>query len=89
MPALSHEDILEAVHQLPSEEQRALALAILQAFAPSPAAPAQRELAPAPNPCGASAMKLRGIAKTETPIDDERLLDESRMERYLPPASHS
>jgi hypothetical protein len=29
-----------------------------------------------------SAMSLRGIARTETSLDDEQLLDESREERY-------
>lgn len=82
MPALSREVILAAVYQLPPEEQRALALEILQALVPIPTASARRELPPAPNPHSASAMALRGIAKTDEPIDDERSLDENRMERY-------
>lgn len=82
MPALSREAILEAVRQLPPEEQRALALEILQALAPIPTASARRELPPAPDPRSASAMDLRGIAKTDEPIDDARSLDESRTERY-------
>lgn len=80
MPALSREAILKAVHQLPPEEQRALALEILQALAPMPTASVRRKLPPAPR--SVSTMALRGIAKTDEPIDDERSLDESRMERY-------
>jgi hypothetical protein len=48
----------------------------------TPAAPARRDLPPASDPRASSAMDLRGIAKTDDPIDDARLLDESRTERY-------
>lgn len=82
MAAINREEILEAVHQLPPEEQRALALEILQTLAPTPAATVRRALPPAPDPRSASAMALRGIAKTDEPIDDARSLDESRTERY-------
>lgn len=84
MSAVNRESILEEVRQLPPEEQRELAQEILRLSATGQAtpAPARREPPPAPDPHVASAVDLRGIAKTETQIDDERLLDESRMERY-------
>jgi hypothetical protein len=80
--AIDRESILEAVHHLPPEEQRALALEILRALAPMPTASIRRELPPAPDPRSASALALRGIAKTDKPIDDVRSLDESRTERF-------
>jgi hypothetical protein len=82
MPSLNREDILKVVRELPPEQQRALALEILQALAPTPAVPVRRELPPDPDPRASSAMDLRGIAKTDAPIDDMRALDESRLERY-------
>ena len=82
MAAIDRESILEAVHHLPPEEQRTLALEILRALTPLPTASIQRELPPAPDPRSASAMALRGIAKTDEPINDVRSLDESRTERY-------
>ena len=81
---LDRQAILEAVHQLPPEEQRELAREILQTVARSstlPAAP-RREPPVAPSTHAGSAMSLRGIARTGEPLDDARLLDESRMERY-------
>lgn len=78
---LDRKAILEAVHRLPPEEQRELAREILQTV---PAAPAtsRREPPAAPDPHSSSAVDLRGVAKTDEPLDDARLLDESRMERY-------
>lgn len=76
MPQLTRQAILDAVHQLPPEEQVALAQEIMQALAQD----TRRELPPAPN--GGSAASLRGIARTDEPLDDERLLDESRQERF-------
>lgn len=75
---LDRKAVLEAVHRLPPEEQRELAREILQT---APAAP-RREPPAAPDPHSSSAMDLRGVAKTDQPLDDARLLDESRMERY-------
>ena len=84
MSAVNRESILEEVRQLPPEEQRALAQEILRLSAGGQAAPApvRREPPTAPDPHLATSSDLRGAAKTETSIDDERLLDESRMERY-------
>ena len=76
MPHLSRQAILDAVQQLPIEEQAALAQEILAALQKD----GRRE--PPPAPKGGSAMSLRGIARTETPLDDRQLLDESREERY-------
>ncbi len=76
MPQLTRQAILDAVHQLPPEEQVALAQEIMQALAQD----TRRELPPAPQ--GGSAASLRGIARTVTPLDDEQLLDESRDGRY-------
>ena len=75
MPQLSRQAILDAVHQLPPEEQVALAQEIMRALAQN----TRRELPPAPQ--GGSAASLRGIARTATPLDDQKLLDESRQER--------
>ncbi len=84
MPAVNRETILAAVRQLPPAEQRKLAYEILQAATPGSLTPAspRREPPTAPDPHLASAMALRGVAKTATPIDDALHLDESRMERY-------
>ena len=76
MPQLSRQAILDAVQQLPPEEQAALAQEILAALQKD----GRRE--PPPAPTGGSAMSLRGIARTEAPLDDRQLLDESREERY-------
>jgi hypothetical protein len=84
MLQLDRKAILKAVRRLPPEEQRELARKILQ-MAPTPSSPSssvRREPQAAPDPRLVSAASLRGIAKTEVPLDDERLLDESRMERY-------
>ena len=81
---LDRKAILDAVHQLPPEEQRELAQEILRTVSdsfPNPSIP-RREPPPAPDASSGSAMALRGIAKTAEPLDDKRLLDESRMERY-------
>lgn len=78
---LDRKAILEAVHQLPPEEQRELAREILQTVAAAPVT-SRREPPAAPDPRTSSAVDLRGIAKTDAPLDDVRLLDESRMERY-------
>jgi len=67
--------ILEAIHQLPPDEQIEIAREILRTVP-------RREPPPAPDPLRATAASLRGIAKTDQPLDDARLLDESRMERY-------
>ncbi len=75
MLKLDRETILEAVHQLPPDEQVQIAHEILRTAV-------RRELPPAPGPDQSSAMSLCGIAKTTEPLDDKRLLDESRMERY-------
>lgn len=75
MPTLDRASILEAVRQLPADEQWEIAQAILQT-APRRVPPA----APTLNQGAAAA--LRGIAQTDTPLDDEQLLDESRTERY-------
>jgi len=72
---LDRQTILEAIHQLPPDEQMEIAREILRT------AP-RREPPPAPDPLRATAASLRGIAKTREPLDDARLLDESRMERY-------
>lgn len=75
MPALDGATILEAVRLLPAEDQWAIAEAILQT--------APRRMPPAaPTPQQGTAAALRGIAQTDTPLDDQQLLDESRMERY-------
>ncbi len=76
MPQLSRQAILDAVHQLPPEEQAAPAQEIMRALAQN----TKRELPPAPQ--GGSAASLRGIAHTDTPLDEEQLLDESRQERF-------
>ena len=75
MPQLDRAAILDAVRQLPPEEQWAIAQAILQ-MAP------RREPPAAPTPDQGTAAALRGIAETNEPLDDTRLLDESRTERY-------
>lgn len=75
MLKLDRKAILDAVHQLPADEQVEIAQEILRT------AP-RREPPPAPNPQLFTAAALRGIAKTPEPLDDARLLDESRMERY-------
>jgi hypothetical protein len=67
--------ILDAVHQLPLDEQVAIAHEILRKVQ-------RREPPPAPNVRQGTAASLRGIAKTPEPLDDSRLLDESRLERY-------
>lgn len=81
---LDRETILEVVHRLPPEEQRELAQEILRTVPNTPPNPSvsRREPPAAPSASIGSAMALRGIAKTSEPIDDERLLDESRVERY-------
>jgi hypothetical protein len=76
MPQLSRQAILDAVHQLPPEEQVALAQEIMRALAQD----TRRE--PPPAPKGGSVMDLRGIARTAEPIDEQQLLDESRDERF-------
>jgi hypothetical protein len=76
MPQLSRQAILDAVHQLPPEEQVALAQEIMRALTQD----TRRELPPVPK--RGSAASLRGIARTDTPLDDEKLLDESRQERF-------
>ena len=76
MPQLTRQAILDAVQQLPPQEQAALAQEILAALQKD----TRRE--PPPAPKGGSAMSLYGIARTETPLDDRKLLDESREERY-------
>lgn len=76
MSEMTRQAILDAVHQLPPEEQVAIAQEIMQALAQD----VKRELPPAPQ--GGSAASLRGIARTAEPLDDEKLLDESRQERY-------
>ncbi len=76
MPQLSRQAILDAVHQLPPEEQAAIAQEIMRALAQN----TRRELPPAPK--GGSAASLRGIARTAEPIDEQQLLDESRDERF-------
>lgn len=75
MPLLDRETILEAVRQLPPEEQWEIAEAILQTAS-------RRALPAAPTPEQGTAAALRGIAQTDAPLNDEALLDESRMERY-------
>lgn len=84
MLQLEREAILEAVRRLPPEEQRELAHEILRtAPASSPApAPARRVPPAAPDPRKVSAVSLRGTVRTDEPLDDARLLDESRMERF-------
>jgi hypothetical protein len=84
MLSLDREAILEAIRRLPLEEQRKIAQEIMRAISITSLTPppGRREPPPAPDPYAASAMSLRGIAKTEEPLEDERLLDESRMERY-------
>lgn len=81
---VDRETILEAVHRLPLAEQRELAFEILRAvpdtFAVSTAS--RREPPAAPDTSAASALSLRGIARTAEPLDDDHLLDESRTERY-------
>jgi hypothetical protein len=76
MPHMTRQAILDAVHQLPPEEQVALAQEILETAPPD----ARRE--PPPAPTGGSAARLRGIAKTARPLNDQQLLDDSRQERY-------
>ncbi len=76
MPQLSRQAILDAVHQLPPDEQVALAQEILE-----DARKADRR-EPPPAPTGGSAASLRGIVRTATPLDDRQLLDESREERF-------
>jgi len=84
MLQLDRKTILEAIRQLPPEEQQELAREIVQIadIPPRNAVPERREPPAAPDRRLVSAMSLRGIVKTEEPLDDERLLDESRMERY-------
>ena len=82
MPGRDRGALLEAIRRLPPDEQRELALEILREVHPASAAPTRREPPAAPDPRSASAMSLRGIAKTGQPLDDEALLEESRMERY-------
>ena len=76
MTQLTRQAILDEVQQLPPEEQAAIAQEIMRALTKD----TRRELPPAPT--GGSAASLRGIAHTDTPLDDERLLDESRQERF-------
>lgn len=72
----TRQEILDAVHQLPPEEQVALAQQILAD------AQKDRRREPPPAPKGGSAMSLRAIARTAEPIDEQQLLDESRQERF-------
>ena len=72
---LDRKTILDAVHQLPPEEQWEIAREILRA------AP-RREPPAAPPPNRGTAASLRGIARTEEPLDDARLLEEGLTERY-------
>ena len=76
MPQMTRRAILDAAHQLPPEEQAALAQEILETAAKD----ARRE--PPPAPKGGGAADLRGIANTATPLDEQQLFDKSRQERY-------
>lgn len=75
MQSVDREAILEAVHQLSAKEQWEVAQEILRTIP-------RREPLPAPPKGTGAAASLRGIAKTEIPLDDRRLLEESRTERY-------
>lgn len=97
MAKLGRETIMAAVHDLPPEEQIEIARAIL---AESNAAQAERlaevaralaelqswlEARPGADRGKAKAASLRGIARMETPPDDdtvERWLDEHRTDKY-------
>jgi hypothetical protein len=72
---LDRQTILDAVHQLPPDEQVEIAREILRT------AP-RREPPAAPNPHQGTAASLRGIAKTPEPLNDSRLMSETLMERY-------
>lgn len=75
MTFLDRQAILDAIHQLPAQEQWDFAAEILRT-APRcepPAAPAPRQ---------GEATSGRGISRTEEPLDEARLLEERRMERY-------
>jgi hypothetical protein len=96
--------MLDAIHELPPEEQLSSARAILAWSDTAEAASLTRALQqlsamnawlrglPAVVPGGASAASLRGIAKMEAPPDDatvEQWLDEHRMEMSsAPPGNH-
>jgi hypothetical protein len=97
MAKLGRETILAAVHDLPPEEQIEIARAILAAMGAAQAeqlvelARALAELQswlearPDADRGKAKAASLRGIARMETPPDDEtvaRWLDEHRTEKY-------
>lgn len=75
MQSVDRQTILEAVHQLPADEQWEIAQEILRTVP-------RREPPPVPSTDNGAAARLRGIAKTDTPLDDAHLLDESRTERY-------
>jgi len=75
MSGLDRKAILEAVHRLPTDEQWQLASEIMRT------AP-RREPPAAPSLQRGTATSLRGIARTGEPLDDERMLDESRKERF-------
>jgi len=75
MESVDRQTILEAVHQLSTDEQWEIAQEILRTIP-------RREPPPAPPRGSGAAVSLRGIATTEIPLDDRRLLEESRTERY-------
>ncbi|WIG60087.1 MAG: hypothetical protein OJF49_002835 [Ktedonobacterales bacterium] len=72
---LDRQAIMEAVRQLPTDEQWEIAREIVQT------AP-RREPPPTPDRGQGSAMSLRGIVRTARPLDETALLDEIRRERY-------
>ena len=100
MAKLGRETILAAVHDLPPEEQIEIARAILAAMGAAQAARLAQmaqvartlaelhswlEARPGADRGKAKAASLRGIARMETPPDDEtveRWLDEHRTEKY-------
>lgn len=75
MITVDKQSILDAVHQLPPEEQWELASEIMRTVP-------RREPPAAPLSQRGTAVGLRGLAKTDEPLDDAQLLDESRTERY-------
>jgi hypothetical protein len=75
MEKIDRAAILEAVHQLPADEQVAIAEEILRTARVRP-------LPPMPGASRDAILSLRGIAKTADPLDDEQLIDQARTERY-------
>lgn len=75
MLSVDRQTILEAVHKLSADEQWEIAQEILRAVP-------RREPPPVPSRRRGAAASLRGIAKTEIPLDDTRLLEETRTKRY-------